>query len=384
MALQSEDVLHCILDARKRGADTAKLAELYGCLLKYPDLTMLKDHSHRIRQVITGLYKEEQYTAKEVRYWVDNTDGIFSTKDCYQALNITSREAKKAVVTILSRLQSENIIEKTGDRNGTYRLVPNNREEDMDYINANEDNHIVFEFPLHVEQKTRIYPRSVIVVAGVTGTGKTTFILDWIFHNQKQHKITLFNSEMSAEAMKFKLSQYTDIGIKDWSFRMRRWRGRTDEIDPNGVTVIDYLSAPPDKPYLIKEPIDRIMQRLETGVVVIAMQKRQGADYGVGGVWSAMDTTLNIGLEFGRLEITKNRFREVDMYLGRDMRSFDVRHGHIVSTSGWYGDVSDDDRQQRRKRERKGDSGYTLGGKKRVPPERTREPGDDSDFEHEE
>ena len=126
-----------------------------------------------------------------------------------------------------------------------------------------------------------------------------------------------------------------------------------DEIDPNGISIIDYLSAPADKPYMIKEPIEKILDRLDQGVCIIAIQKKKGSDWGMGGVWSAMDTTLNINLEFGRLEIAKNRFREADQFPGLDLRNFGIRAGHIVEKSGWYGDVSEEDKKERQKKERK-------------------------------
>jgi hypothetical protein len=394
MPIDGQDIVNALLDAKRRGADSSKLAELHALLRGSPPCDILSDHATRIGQIIQGTYKEEQSVSKVVRQWIDSTDGIFNIRDCYSALNITAPNIKHSVIVQLGRLTAQSVIEKVGDRNGIYRLMPQGEEADMDYINANLDNHIVFDWPLGIQLKTRIFPKSVIIIAGVTGTGKTTLILDFIFRNQDKQPITLLNSEMSREAMKFKLSQYEDIPLNAWTFRMRRWRGRTDEIDPNGVTIIDYLSAPPDKPYLIKEPIEKILNRLDQGVCIICIQKKKGADWGMGGVWSAMDTTLNVNLEWGRVEVSKNRFREADQFKGLDMRSFDVRRGHIVATSGWYGDATDEDKKERKKKERREKKNKAeidrqvseySDNVKELFPGASRLPGDDEDdFVHEE
>lgn len=387
MPIDGQDIVNALIDAKRRGADSAKLTDVYGLLMGNPPRDdLLADHVTQIKQILSGTYKEEKYITAMVKDWIEQTTGSFHVSDCCRDLSITSPRTKEAVRKAITRFLHDGMIEKVGEKNGMYVLSIHDEGEEMDYQNADLDNHLIFDWPLGIQLKTRIFPKSVVIIAGVTGTGKTTYIYDWIFHNQDKFTIRLYKSEESKESVKFKLSQYQDIPLNAWKFSLRRWRGRPDEIDPNGITIIDYLSAPPDKPYMIKEPIEKIVNRLETGICIIAIQKKPGADYGTGGVWSAHDTTLNIALEYGRLEITKNRFREADQFKGLDMRSFDVRHGHIVATSGWYGDASDNDKKERRKKEAKAPSETkdNSGSKGLYPMERSEPDYFDPDFPHEE
>ncbi|OPY71290.1 MAG: hypothetical protein A4E63_01595 [Syntrophorhabdus sp. PtaU1.Bin050] len=237
------------------------------------------------------------------------------------------------------RLQKEGVIARCGIKNGSYRLVEHDNAS-IDFLNADPDDYLSFKFPLGIERKTRIFPKSIIILAGVTGTGKTTYLLDFVQQNMSAHKIVYHNSEMSPQALNFKLRQFDRTGLfplSAWKFEARQWRGNPDTIDPDGVNIIDYLQAGANA-YEIQQPIAQILEKLNRGVAIIAVQKKPGAVYGTGGIYSAVDASLVLSLEWGKASITKNRFREVDEFPGLDNRDFTVEHGHIKALSGWYPD----------------------------------------------
>ena len=283
--------------------------------------------------------KRDASIAGDVREWVLTTDGIFMTSDVYKELNLTSRDFKKAAVLALMRLVQDGTLSKAGKKRGCYCLVDSSVEK-MDYINADPNDFINLSFPLGVEHKTRIFPRSVILIAGVTGTGKTSYVLDLVRKNMHSHKVHLFNSEMSAQAMHYKLSRFRDIDLSGWNFELLKWTGNTNAIYPDDVNVIDYLTAGVNA-YEIQQPIQQMLERLNRGVAIILVQKKAGSQFGTGGIYSAFDASLYISLEFGNIEITKNRFREADEFPGLDKRAFTIKWGEVKSQSGWYTDGDD-------------------------------------------
>ncbi|OPY71001.1 MAG: hypothetical protein A4E57_00002 [Syntrophorhabdaceae bacterium PtaU1.Bin034] len=327
------DIVNILADLKKRGADINKLAEVHA-LLRIPEIEVRQDHAFRIQQILLGAYKEERNITQEVRDWVLTTSGYFATTDCYKDLSLTTKDHKKAATMALLRLEKEGIIEKYGQKRGMYRLVERDIDQ-MDFKNADPDDYLKFRFPLGVERKTRIFPKSIVVIAGVTGTGKTSYILDFIQQNMNDNRIIYFNSEMSAQAMHFKLQQFNSFPVFEWTFEMRQWRGNPASIEPDAVNIIDYMHAGKNA-YDIQEPMGKIIDRLNHGIAVVAIQKKPGAEYGTGGIYSSVDACLTINLEWKHIEVKKNRFRETDEFPGLDHRDFDIRQGNVVALSGWY------------------------------------------------
>lgn len=296
----------------------------------------------KVQSALDRSARREGALASEVKDWICLHDGNFKTTDVYTCLHLTTRNDKKNVSTILQRLSEgdDKIIEPCQTRGVWKRYNPDT--EEMDYLNADPEDYLSLRWPLGIERKTRIFPKSIIVIAGVTGTGKTSYILDFIRENQDSHEIRLFNSEMSPQAMKYKLQQY-NVPEESWKFKMFKWNDNTDVIAPDGINIVDYLEAGPNA-YEIKQPIGRILKRLNKGIAIVSVQKKQGAKFGTGGIYSAMDASINISLEFSKLEITKNRFREADEFRGLDIRNWTIRNGTVEALSGWYSEGSESEK----------------------------------------
>lgn len=255
---------------------------------------------------------------------------------------MTSRDSKKAAVLALLRLEKEGIVAKTGQKAGGYRRIESDTQE-IDFVNADPDDYLSLQWPLGLERKSRIFKKSIIVIAGVTGMGKTTYLLDVIYLNMGKYRIVLHNSEMSAQAMNYKLRQF-NYPVSAWKFSMRQWKGNPDSIEPDAINIIDYLAAGPNA-YEIQQPISQILGKLDKGLAIIAVQKKPGATYGTGGIYSAMDASMVLSLEWQRATVTKNRFREADEFPRLDTRDFTIKHGHIKALGGWY--QKPDERQRK-------------------------------------
>lgn len=237
-------------------------------------------------------------------------------------------------------MHKEGVIERAGQKDGCYRRV-DNEIEFMDFVNADTENNIPLSLPMGIHTKTRFFPKAAIIIAGVSGMGKTLFCFNSIAENMGKFPIFYFNSEMGAEALKMKLS-YFPIPISDWAKNMKvidNWdfNNIADKIQPDAFNVIDYLEPEGDKPYNIHGVISAIIRRLNKGTALIAIQKKPGVTMGTGGVYSIKAATLALALDWGKIEIVKNRFREADTLPSLNKINFEVHQGHkFVSRGGWY------------------------------------------------
>jgi len=284
--------------------------------------------------------KREINFADEVRDFVVTSNGLFMTSDVTNRLQVTSRQEKKNVVNALLRLHKEGIIERAGQKDGCYRRIDRSIEY-MDFANADIENYIDLRLPLGLHAKTNIYPKGAIVIAGVSGMGKTLYALNTIADNMGRFPIFYFNSEMGPEALKKKLSHFP-ILITEWEKNMKvvdNWdfNNIADKVQPDGFNVIDYLEPEGEKAFNIHGVISAIIRRLNKGTALITIQKKPGATMGTGGVYSIKAATLALALDWGKLEIVKNRFREADPVPSLTKINFEVHQGYkFVKVGNWY------------------------------------------------
>ena len=67
------------------------------------------------------------------------------------------------------------------------------------------------------------------------------------------------------------------------------------------------------------------------------IQKKPDATMGTGGIYSIKAATLALALEWGKIEIVKNRFREADMQPALMKINFEVHQGYkFVKVGNWY------------------------------------------------
>jgi len=275
----------------------------------------------KIKSALDRAERKERNLTEDLRRWIDLTSAYFSLTEAYDPLQILTSQ-KNTVHQIMHRFCKDGYVERHPNKNGIYRRI--DREiEFMDFANADIENHIDLSLPLGLHIKTKIFPKGVIVVAGVSGTGKTLFAFNAIAENMGRFPIFYFNSEMGPEALKMKLSHFP-ISITDWNKNMKvvdKWdfNNIADKIQPDAFNVVDYLEPEGEKAFNIHGVISAIIKRLNKGTALITIQKKPAATMGTGGIYSIKAATLAIALDWGKIEIVKNRFREADMKCIKDM-----------------------------------------------------------------
>lgn len=296
----------------------------------------------KIESALKRAERRDRDITAEVREWVLTTEGNFLTTDVHRELQLPQRKEMKAAHMALLRLCEgpDPILEKHGGRRGCYRRIDKSVEF-MDFANADIKNTIDLYLPLGLHSKTKIFPKGAIVVAGVSGMGKTLFAFNSIAENMGRFPIFYYNSEMGPEALKQKLSHFP-IPISEWAKNMKvvdHWDfyNIADKVQPDAFNVIDYLEPEGEKSFNIHGVISAIIRRLNKGTALITVQKKPDAKMGTGGIYSVKAATLALALDWGRIEIVKNRFREADPMPSLTKINFEVQQGHrFVKIGDWY------------------------------------------------
>lgn len=251
-----------------------------------------------------------------VRQWVEESPGKFTTSDIDRDLQILTRQAKKNRSDCLSNLVSRGIIERDFNRKGVFRKKDNSLVE-MDILGAPAAE-LPVSLPFQLNKDIEINPKEIILFMGESNSGKTAVIFNMIWNNinalskegilrtkdQPSKPGTLglryFSSEMGPTGVRKKLEAFGDeYPIARWVkyvTSVERNRDFQDVIDPHGINFIDYLEVFDGEYFKLSSDITAIFSALDTGIAVIALQKKSGTDIGRGGEATLEKPRLAIAL----------------------------------------------------------------------------------------
>jgi hypothetical protein len=268
------------------------------CVPPFPE----KEIKNKIESALKRVERRERNLAQEIREWVLSSTGVFLSSDIYKCLQLSSREDQKNLSKVLGRLCDEGLIERYGNKNGCFRAIDNATEE-MDYLNAPESS-LDISWPFEIEKYVKTLPKNVIVIAGTSNAGKTAFLLNLIEMNMDRHEVNYFSSEMSNIELRDRLSKF-ERPLSSWRFKaIERSINFSDVIKKDGVNIIDYLELH-EEFYKIGGYIKDIYDKLDKGIVIIALQKNPGALYGLGGARGIEKARLYLTLDNHIIKIEK-------------------------------------------------------------------------------
>lgn len=157
----------------------------------------------------------------------------------------------------------------------------------------------------------RVYipEKGLIILAGVTNTGKSTFCRNLLWANMDAYKCIYFSSETSEDDFADYASRmsWADPVREDGSDKFELiWRIKDfrDLIDPDAINIIDWLNIY-DNFYQIGEVLEGIKGKLKKGIAFVAIQKDPNKGLGVGGMWSEHNASLYLTMDFGRMTVLK-------------------------------------------------------------------------------
>ncbi len=188
------------------------------------------------------------------------------------------------------------------------------------------------------EDHINLPPKSLVVVAGVSNAGKTTFLLNIVVRNMDDFDVSYFTSELSPTALKRRM-----IPFDQW-YQLRNGNGKPkfkvydkgdnfqDVIKPDGLNIIDYLDVNSEAEYFKMKPyLKRIKRALNRGIAVVALQKPPGRPDAYGGANMRGDTDLYLAMDFGKLTVVKAKDWQGEDPNGK-MYKFNIESGGSMFT----------------------------------------------------
>jgi DNA-binding transcriptional ArsR family regulator len=258
-----------------------------------------------IASAISRNMGRERNIHQEVESWIRVTSGDFTVTSCYSELQIVTKEQKAAARTAFNRLQKAELIEKAGERDGIYRIRDSGSDE-INFITADTTPYDI-RWPMGIHEYVSIYPRSIIIIAGVSNAGKTAYCLNVARKNRLKREINYFLTEADPAELKVRLEKFGDP-LEAWhNVKFKRPRGNLSKaINPDGFNIIDYLEIHKDF-YEVSGLINDIYEKLNTGIAIIAMQKPPGRDLGIGGRGTLDKARLYLSIDPGVIKIVKGK-----------------------------------------------------------------------------
>jgi hypothetical protein len=235
-----------------------------------------------------------------IEEWVALADKQFTTKGICAEVGIDSPQGKQHLKVILNRLKGKGIIVSTG-QDGHWRKVDSTLEE-IKWWESDPTAELELVFPFGLEALCKLYPKSIVIVAGEKSAGKTAFLLNFAVNNMN-HPLGLdfFNSETGPEQLNARLAPFalpTPPPFKVFS----RYDCFSDVVQPDRISVIDYMDMDSEV-YMIGKEINDIFKKLNKGIAVIGLQKKGGSDLAYGGAFTAKRAQLYVTLGARKVKV---------------------------------------------------------------------------------
>jgi len=304
------------------------------------------DDKECLLKIDSALKREDKraaITIEEVRNFLKVSKGIIKVSEVYQMVSKVSSTEKMRIRVILHRLVKSGEIEKVGKWDGMYRRIEDDSKKiDLEKLETRE---VDLYLPLDLHDLIIPQPKNIFVVAGERDSGKSCFCLNIARMNLNRGlNIRYLTSEMGGAELKSRLLKFEpETPFNHWlgcDFRECNANFQ-DSILPNGLNIIDYLKLE-DSFYLIGGEIKRIFDKLENGIVIIALQKKFKERLGVGGQFTLDEARLYVTLSsnppeggIARIEKAKNWRRENFNPNQRECNFKIYKGATIQKTSEW-------------------------------------------------
>jgi len=250
----------------------------------------------KIESAIKRQDTRERNVSQETREYVASIQGVFTASECHSEIGNKTKEEKKCTRSELSRLIDVGIIEKHGNKNGTFRKRADNPDKiDIYDIDRKAIN---LWYPLNLHEYFYTQPKNIIIFAGTPDAGKTAFLMRTAIMNVGCGlPIRYMSSEMGASEFSSRAELFADVDYKEWKTIdiIDANADYQDHILPDGLNIVDYLEIT-DNFYLIGEALKGIYARLNSGIAIVGLQKGWNTPFGRGGSFSLEKPRLYVTL----------------------------------------------------------------------------------------
>ena len=300
--LPHADVDKCVDSITKRDAtlptgDNTYIYEVYSPCNADAD-------TYRYKSVTDSVTTEkEKPLSRRIEDWLKDSTGWCSYDDIDRDLALSPAEKNNRRL-IIKRFKDTGVVEANPKNNKLIRYINTNVRK-IDFKAATRRTPLDIKFPFQIEQYFNIYSGNIVVVAGSPDAGKTGWILNFILLNQDNHAIFYQCSEMDKEELAARLMNFEGIALDGWTFQAEKRSGNfADVIRPDCINIIDYMELTEDI-YMVADYLKAIHEKLESGIAIVALQKKIGAHLGRGAEFSLEKPRLYLSMDAGKTTIIK-------------------------------------------------------------------------------
>ncbi len=294
----------------------------------------------KIQSALERSKRKERNLTEDIREWILTTNGNFLTTNVYKCLHLTTRDEMKAAAVILGRLaQPGGIIEKYGNKRGSYRTVESSADV-INFLDAGTAPYPI-SLPFQLEDLVEIHRSNVIIIAGESNAGKTAFCLNIAKMNRQLQPVNYLSSEMNeGTELRIRLEKF-QVPLTYWDPNMVKYRldNFPDVIQPDYLNIIDYLDEGEEgEAYKMAYRIRKIAAKLKNGIAVIALQKNSEKEFAFGGEATMNTARLYVTLtRKGILRINKAKIWKSETTNPNNLFcTFKLAGGcNFIKTSGW-------------------------------------------------
>jgi len=264
----------------------------------------------------------------EIKEYLIENPGFVTNRDiCYQ-FDLKTRTEKNRLYRALSDLKLQGIASKVPGKPGHWRII--DAQADPIDMFSESPKCLPIPLPLGLSSMVKIHSKDIIVCAGTTNSGKSSFLTSVGYmagllrgcqgqiHIEKENiyidtvknvladktmdykspmdQVCYMNSE-SPDELKRRVQSYPMAKMAFSKMEAyERMNNFVDLIKPNAINIIDYMEIVRDF-HEVAGFISEIYQALDQGVAFIALQKKSNEQFARGGEFSAEKARLYLTLE---------------------------------------------------------------------------------------
>ena len=164
-------------------------------------------------------------------------------------------------------------------------------------------------------------------------THNTTFAQNFLWENMDSYPCVLMGNEYTPVKFKRRIGRMTwnnplkEDGKPKFEL-IRRLENWADIVEPDKITIIDWIALPANELYNIGHVIQGIQSKVGNGVALIVLQKDESSNLGRGRAFSEELSSLYLTIDKGRMTV-----RKAKEWFGhdpnREVYGFDITNGGV-------------------------------------------------------
>ena len=161
--------------------------------------------------------------------------------------------------------------------------------------------------------------------------GKSAFAHNFLWRNMDSYPCVLMGNEYTPVKFKRRISRMTwnnplDENGKPKFELIRRFENWADIVEPDKITIIDWIALPGNELYNIGHVIQGIQSKIGNGIALIVLQKDEASSLGRGRAFSEELSSLYLTIDKKRMTVRKAK-EWFDHDPNREVYGFEITNG---------------------------------------------------------